>query len=302
MSGLIKGTARQLVTRAGRRRAVRQFSAPVEHNFDKLGVIGLGLMGHGIAQTAAAAAAKDGIHSSIIAYETDQDFLDRGRDRIQKSVDRLVSRDKMESAMAEALMEKITFTTDRSALADTDLIVEAIIENMDLKKKLYSELGAECKPETVFASNTSSLSITEMALASSRPDKFVGVVGGCSSVEFCRLFANSSGPALLQPSPGNETRRGDQDGAHKRGRVRADAGLGKKDRQGRGKMRRYPWVHRKPPPRSEPYPGDTDAGEERCRDEGHRSQYAARGWPADGESLELLAINRVVRTHFDLKI
>lgn len=133
------------------------------------------MMGHGIAQTAAAAAAKDGIHSSIIAYETDQDFLDRGRDRIQKSVDRLVSRDKMESAMAEALMEKITFTTDRSALADTDLIVEAIIENMDLKKKLYSELGAECKPETVFASNTSSLSITEMALASSRPDKFVGV-------------------------------------------------------------------------------------------------------------------------------
>lgn len=133
------------------------------------------MMGHGIAQTAAAAAANDGVHSSIIAYETDQAFLDRGRDRIQKSVDRLVSRDKMESATAEALMGKITFTTDRSALSDTDLIVEAIIENMDLKKKLYSELGAECKPETVFASNTSSLSITEMALASSRPDKFVGV-------------------------------------------------------------------------------------------------------------------------------
>lgn len=187
MNMSIKGTA-QLAARAGRRRAARQFSAfsaPAQ-NFDKLGVIGLGLMGHGIAQTAAAAAANDGVHSSIIAYETDQAFLDRGRDRIQKSVDRLVSRDKMESATAEALMGKITFTTDRSALSDTDLIVEAIIENMDLKKKLYSELGAECKPETVFASNTSSLSITEMALASSRPDKFVGVVGARFSGEFCR--------------------------------------------------------------------------------------------------------------------
>ena len=184
MSRSIQGTAR-LAARAARRRAGRQFSAPAEHNFDKLGVIGLGLMGHGIAQTAAAAAAKDGVHSSIIAYETDQTFLDRGRDRIQKSVDRLVSRDKIESAAAEALMEKITFTTDRSALSDTDLIVEAIIENMDLKKNLYSELGAECKPETVFASNTSSLSITEMALASGRPDKFVGVVGAHFSSKFC---------------------------------------------------------------------------------------------------------------------
>jgi len=144
-------------------------------NFDKLGCIGLGLMGHGIAQTAATAAAQHNIHSCIIAFEADQKFLDSGRDRIQKSVDKLVSKDKLTSADAEELMGKITFTTDRDSLNDTDLIVEAIIENMDLKKQLYSDLGQACKPETVFASNTSSLSITQMAEASGRPDKFVGV-------------------------------------------------------------------------------------------------------------------------------
>mmetsp|Transcript_31648 Transcript_31648/g.63943 ORF Transcript_31648/g.63943 Transcript_31648/m.63943 type:complete len:337 (-) Transcript_31648:277-1287(-) len=144
-------------------------------NFDKLGCIGLGLMGHGIAQTAAMSAAKDNIHSSIIAFESDQKFLDSGRDRIQKSVDKLVSKEKLTSSQADALMGKITFTTDRDALNDTDLIVEAIIENMDLKKQLYSDLGQQCKPETVFASNTSSLSITQMAEASGRPDKFVGI-------------------------------------------------------------------------------------------------------------------------------
>lgn len=143
--------------------------------FDKLGVIGLGLMGHGIAQTAAAAAAKDSVHSAVIAYESDQTFLDRGRERIQTSVDKLVSKEKMSSGEAEALMGKITFTLDRDALADTDMIVEAIIENMDLKKSLYADLGARCKPTTVFASNTSSLSITQMALSSGRPNKFVGV-------------------------------------------------------------------------------------------------------------------------------
>lgn len=151
-------------------------SAPaVGAAFDKLGVIGLGLMGHGIAQTAAAAAAKDGVHSSVVAYESDPTFLDRGRDRIASSIDRLVSKGKLESSDAEAILGKITYTTDRDALDDVDLIVEAIIENMDMKKALYSDLGARCKPGTIFASNTSSLSITQMALASGRPDKFVGV-------------------------------------------------------------------------------------------------------------------------------
>mmetsp|Transcript_17167 Transcript_17167/g.35756 ORF Transcript_17167/g.35756 Transcript_17167/m.35756 type:complete len:333 (+) Transcript_17167:146-1144(+) len=157
--------------------ALRQFSStlPTSSSFDKVGIIGLGLMGHGIAQTAATAAAQSNLHSSIIAYESDESFLTRGKDRIQSSIDKLVSKGKFSNEDAEAIMGKIEFTTDRVALSDADFIVEAIIENMDLKKTLYSELGKECKPSTIFASNTSSLSITEMALASSRPQNFVGV-------------------------------------------------------------------------------------------------------------------------------
>ena len=158
-------------------RCRRQFSSSsivssaATATFDKLGVIGLGLMGHGIAQTAAGAA----IHSSIIAYESDQKYLDAGRERIQKSVDKLVSKEKLSSGDADALMGRITFTLDKDALIDADMIVEAIIENMELKKTLYADLGAICKSSTIFASNTSSLSITQMALASGRPEKFVGV-------------------------------------------------------------------------------------------------------------------------------
>jgi 3-hydroxyacyl-CoA dehydrogenase len=152
-----------------------QFSSSsiVTSTFDKLGVIGLGLMGHGIAQTAASA--PNTIHSSIIAYESDQKYLDAGRDRIQKSVDKLVSKEKLSSSEADVLMGKIIFTLDKDALIDTDMIVEAIIENMELKKALYTDLGTRCKPSTIFASNTSSLSITQMAIASGRPEKFVGV-------------------------------------------------------------------------------------------------------------------------------
>jgi 3-hydroxyacyl-CoA dehydrogenase len=140
--------------------------------FDKLGVVGLGLMGHGIVQ--AAASSKD-VHSAIIAYESETSYLDRGRDRILSSVDRLVSKGKVSNDDASSLLSKITYTTDRDALIDVDLIVEAIIENIDLKNALYADLGARCKPTTVFASNTSSLSISKMALASSRSDKFVGI-------------------------------------------------------------------------------------------------------------------------------
>lgn len=140
-------------------------------SFDKVGVIGLGLMGHGIAQVAATA----GPHSSVIAYEAEQKFLDSGKERIEGSISKLVSKGKLSQDEADAALDKITFTTDMNALADTEFIVEAVIENMDLKQDLYTNLGKTCKPETIFASNTSSLSIAEMAAFSGRPEKFVGV-------------------------------------------------------------------------------------------------------------------------------
>lgn len=139
--------------------------------FDKVGVIGLGLMGHGICQ----AAAMVNNNSQIVAFENEQRFLDGGKTRIENSLNAMVKKERISREDADAVLNRIVFTTDVTQIADADFIVEAVIENIDLKKSLYSQLGAECKPETIFASNTSSLSITEMAESSGRPDKFVGV-------------------------------------------------------------------------------------------------------------------------------
>mmetsp|Transcript_17757 Transcript_17757/g.21709 ORF Transcript_17757/g.21709 Transcript_17757/m.21709 type:complete len:335 (-) Transcript_17757:572-1576(-) len=139
--------------------------------FNNVGVVGLGLMGHGICQVAAAS----GLHSSVIAYEPKQEFLDKGRSRIENSISKLVSKGKLDSGKGDEILSSITYTTDASLLSDVDFVVEAVIENMDLKKDLYKTLGETCKPETIFASNTSSLSITDMAEISGRPDRFVGV-------------------------------------------------------------------------------------------------------------------------------
>eukprot|EP00557_Chaetoceros_sp_GSL56_P011493 CAMPEP_0176486384 /NCGR_PEP_ID=MMETSP0200_2-20121128/5539_1 /TAXON_ID=947934 /ORGANISM="Chaetoceros sp., Strain GSL56" /LENGTH=317 /DNA_ID=CAMNT_0017883081 /DNA_START=71 /DNA_END=1024 /DNA_ORIENTATION=+ len=140
-------------------------------SFQKVGVVGLGLMGHGICQVTAASK----LHSSVIAYEAEQKFLDKGRERIESSVTKLVSRGKLDQIDGDKILSSITYTTNPHDLSDADFIVEAVIENMDLKRNLYSNLGSICKPETIFASNTSSLSITDMAELSGRPERFVGV-------------------------------------------------------------------------------------------------------------------------------
>ncbi len=138
---------------------------------EKVGVIGLGLMGHGICQVAAAS----GKHSQVIAYEPQQEFLDRGKDRITTSLSKLVQKQKMTQDAMDATLGRITFTTNMSDLSQTDMIVEAIQENVDIKRELYTNLGQMCKPSTIFASNTSSLSITDMAVWSGRPSRLVGV-------------------------------------------------------------------------------------------------------------------------------
>lgn len=160
-------TSLQKIAVASQRRAMSSSSS----GFDTIGVIGLGLMGHGICQVAATS----GIHSSVIAFEKEQKFLDSGKDRILKSIEKLVAKEKMTAEKADRTLGSITWTTDMAALKDTDFIVEAVIENMDLKRDLYTDLGKLCKQETIFASNTSSLSIAEMAAFSGREDRFVGV-------------------------------------------------------------------------------------------------------------------------------
>jgi 3-hydroxyacyl-CoA dehydrogenase len=146
-------------------------------NVKKVGVIGCGLMGHGIVQVAAQGGCE------VVALETDQSFLDKGLGRIEKSVRKLASKavakgkatEEQANQQADAALGRITGSLDRKDLADCDLVIEAIIEDLDAKKALFAALGQICKPETIFASNTSSFPIGEMATASGRPARFVGL-------------------------------------------------------------------------------------------------------------------------------
>lgn len=143
--------------------------------FDTIGVVGLGLMGHGICQTAATAAASSP-SSSIIAYEPSVEYLTKGKDRIASSLSKLVSREKLTQDDADKILSTIKFTTDINDLANSEFIIEAVIENIDLKNDLYTSLDTICDDSTIFASNTSSLSIVEMAeIMPSRTSQFLGV-------------------------------------------------------------------------------------------------------------------------------
>jgi len=143
----------------------------------KVGVMGCGLMGHGIAQVAAQGGCE------VVVVEADQGALDKGLARIEKSVQKLgqkaVEKGKMSADQAAAhatqVLGRIQGSLQRSDVADCDLVVEAIVENLDVKKELFAELGRLCKPETVFASNTSSFPVGEMAAASGRPARMVGL-------------------------------------------------------------------------------------------------------------------------------
>ncbi len=143
----------------------------------KVGVIGCGLMGHGIVQVAA----QGGF--DVVAFEADQGALDKGLGRIEKSLGKLASKNVEKGKMTEdqagewvqTTWGRVSGSTDKADLADCDLIVEAIVENLDVKKSLFQELGAMVKDSAIFASNTSSFPIMEMAEASGRPARFVGL-------------------------------------------------------------------------------------------------------------------------------
>tara|TARA_R110002126_G_scaffold75704_1_gene188822 strand:- start:9390 stop:10283 length:894 start_codon:yes stop_codon:yes gene_type:complete len=142
-----------------------------------VGVVGCGLMGHGIVQVAAQGGC------NVVALETQQEALDKGIARVEKSLAKLASKNvekgKMTADQAAAwqteVRGRITPSLDKGDLANCDLVVEAIVENLDVKKSLFSELGGICKPETIFASNTSSFPVGEMADASGRKDRFIGL-------------------------------------------------------------------------------------------------------------------------------
>lgn len=157
---------------------------------EKVGVVGCGLMGSGIAEVAA----KSGF--DVRVREIDDGALEAGKKRIRKSMDRAVDKEKLSADDRDAAWERISFTTEVSELADRDLVIEAIVEELETKNALFRELDSVCGEQAIFASNTSSLTITDMAAATSRPDRFVGLhffnpVPVMKLVEVVRTIATS---------------------------------------------------------------------------------------------------------------
>ena len=135
----------------------------------KIFVLGAGTMGAGIVQ----AFAQKGCE--VIVRDIKEEFVDRGIAGIAKGLDKQVAKGKMTEEVKVEILSRISGTTDMKLAADCDLVVEAAIENMKIKKEIFAELDGICKAETILASNTSSLSITEVASATKRPDKVIGM-------------------------------------------------------------------------------------------------------------------------------
>jgi 3-hydroxybutyryl-CoA dehydrogenase len=135
----------------------------------KVGVLGCGLMGSGIAQTAACAG------FTTIARDVGGAVLDKGRSGILKSMGRLVEKGKLSAPDRDAASSRLSFTSEIGDLRECDIIIEAVTEDLDLKNRLWRELDALCPAPTIFASNTSSLTIAAMAAATQRADRFVGL-------------------------------------------------------------------------------------------------------------------------------
>jgi enoyl-CoA hydratase/3-hydroxyacyl-CoA dehydrogenase len=135
----------------------------------KVGVVGCGLMGSGIAQVYAQAG-----YETIVREPTRQ-LVDKGLERISAFLDKGVTRGKMTQAKRDETWARITGTTDMADFADCDLVIEAIFEDLKAKRDLLAELDEVCKPETIFASNTSSLRITDMTSATKRPERVAGL-------------------------------------------------------------------------------------------------------------------------------
>jgi len=138
-------------------------------NIRKVGVLGAGAMGNGIAQLAAQ------IGCDVILRDIKDEFVDRGIKNIDKFLSRSVEKGKIEADEKDAILGRITGTTDMSQLKDSDFVVEAVIEDLDLKKTVFKELDELCRPEVILATNTSSMSLTEIASATNRPDKVCGM-------------------------------------------------------------------------------------------------------------------------------
>jgi 3-hydroxybutyryl-CoA dehydrogenase len=134
-----------------------------------VGVVGCGLMGSGIAQVCAEAGYQ------VLVREVNDDFLKKGLGKIESFLARGVEKGKVTAERKAEVLKRLTGTTDLARMADCDLVIEVVTENIETKRQVFQALDAACPPEAIFASNTSSLSITEMAATTSRPTRFVGL-------------------------------------------------------------------------------------------------------------------------------
>ncbi|MGC2185979.1 MAG: 3-hydroxyacyl-CoA dehydrogenase family protein [Terriglobales bacterium] len=137
-------------------------------DINKVGVLGCGLMGSGIAQVAATAG------FDVTVLEVEQKYLDKGFAGIGKSLAKLAEKGALKET-PQAARARLKGTTDMKDLADCDIIIEAVIENVDEKKKMYAALDSIVKKDAIFASNTSSISITELLTSTKRPERFIGL-------------------------------------------------------------------------------------------------------------------------------
>src|SRR4029079_8150699 len=135
----------------------------------KVGVLGSGLMGSGIAEVAARAG-----YETVVREVTDE-LMDKGLAKIHGSLNKAVEKGKLDGAARDETVSRLSGTVDLAPLADCDLVVEAIVENLEEKRKTFSALDQVVKADALFASNTSSLTITQIAMFTQRPDQIVGL-------------------------------------------------------------------------------------------------------------------------------
>ena len=187
----------------------------------RIGVLGCGLMGHGITQVAAQSGYE------VVVREVDQGRLDKGVGRIEKQLARAVEKGRVEQADAEAARGRITPTLEYGDLADSDLVIEAITEDLPRKLEMWGEVDGLVKPEAFLATNTSSLPVIDQAAATSRPDRFLGL-HFFNPVQVMKLLEVIRG--------GDDVGRG----------LRRRHGLRAEARQAHGRDARHRRLHRQP--------------------------------------------------------
>jgi 3-hydroxybutyryl-CoA dehydrogenase len=141
----------------------------VAREFTSVGVVGLGTMGAGIVEVFA----RNGI--DVVAVEISEAALERGRANLTGSTDRAVARGKLAEADRDSLLSRVSFEVGLDALHSVDLVIEAVPEQLDLKQRIFAELDRVCRPEAILATNTSSLSVTEISVATGRPNQVIGI-------------------------------------------------------------------------------------------------------------------------------